>query len=743
MKLQEKHPAASVRTNPLPDPACTPALQVSEADVLKAIRSFPSGSSGGPDGLRPQHVVDLVGCQESGADLLSAITAFTNMLLDGKCHRDVVPVLFGGTLIALEKKSGGIRPIAIGYTWRRIASKCANSFASSQAKLLFSPRQLGVAISGGCEAAIHATRRFAEAMPSGHAIVKLDFSNAFNSLHRDAMLNAVAAVCPEIYRFCHLTYNSPSVLKFGIRSILSQEGPQQGDPLGPLLFCLAIHPMLSALTSDLVAGYLDDITLGGPESTLATDVEAVRLQGEALGLSLNVSKCEYICATGSSSDPIFDQFIHLQVDRSTLLGAPLTTGAAMDAALQSRCDDLPRGIERLKLLSAHDALILLRSSFSAPKLLHTLRSSPCAEHPTLTTFDLLQKSGISHITNSALSDTQWLQASLPVRDGGLGIRRVASLAPSAFLASAASTQDLQNLILAGCSAPNDSALDAVRAMWFSLHNIPCPQHPASLRQASWDKPAITADSAIVLTATIDSHDRARLLASMAPHSGDWLHALPISSCRLRLDDEAIRVAVGLRLGINLCQPHQCPCGTLVDARGTHGLACRRSSGRMARHHNINDLIYRGLIRAGVPSTKEPSGLSRTDGKRPDGLTLIPWQCGKSLIWDVTVADTLAASHLATTSVKAGSAADTAAVKKDAKYADLARTYHFVPIACETLGPLNSTAINFLSDLGKRIAAVSGDSREGCFLFQRVSIALQRFNSVCFQGSFISLSDTEG
>ena len=139
------------------------------------------------------------------------------------------------------------------------------------------------------------------------------------------------------------------------------------------------------------------------------------------------------------------------------------------------------GIERLKLLSAHDALILLRSSFSAPKLLHTLRSSPCAEHPTLTTFDLLQKSGISHITNSALSDTQWLQASLPVRDGGLGIRRVASLAPSAFLASAASTQDLQNLILAGCSAPNDSALDAVRAMWFSLHNIPCPQ-------LHWDRP---------------------------------------------------------------------------------------------------------------------------------------------------------------------------------------------------------------------------------------------------------------
>ena len=62
---------------------------------------------------------------------------------------------------------------------------------------------------------------------------------------------------------------------------------------------------------------------------------------------------------------------------------------------------------------------------------------------------------------------------------------------------------------------------------------------------------------------------------------------------------------------------------------------------MARHHNIIDLIYWDLIRAGVPSTKEPSGLSRTDGKRPDGLTLIPWQWAKSLIWDVTVADMLA------------------------------------------------------------------------------------------------------
>ena len=180
----------------------------------------------------------------------------------------------------------------------------------------------------------------------------------------------------------------------------------------------------------------------------------------------------------------------------------------------------------------------------------------------------------------------------------------------------------------------------------------------------------------------------------------------------------------------------------MDARGTHGLACKLSSGRMTRHHHINDLIWRSLSRAGVPSTKEPSGLVRADGKRPDGLTLIPWQGGRNLTWDVTVADTLAASHLPTTSRLAGGAAESAAVRKHSKYLELTRTYLFVPIAIETLGPINSEASTFLCDLVRRITAVTGDPREVSFLFQRLSVAIQRFNCVCFRGTFIPFVDEE-
>jgi len=174
----------------------------------------------------------------------------------------VSPVLFGGNLISLEKKSGGLRPIAVGYTLRRIAAKCANSYATSQLTDYFNPIQMGVGVPGGCEAAVHATRRYTDAMLDGHVVAKIDFSNAFNSLRRDLMLLSVASTVPGIYRFYHLAYSQPSVLRFDTRTILSEEGPHQGDPLGPLLFCVSIHPDLQRLQSELVAGFMDDLTLG-------------------------------------------------------------------------------------------------------------------------------------------------------------------------------------------------------------------------------------------------------------------------------------------------------------------------------------------------------------------------------------------------------------------------------------------------------------------------------------------------
>ena len=186
----------------------------------------------------------------------------------------------------------------------------------------------------------------------------------------------------------------------------------------------------------------------------------------------------------------------------------------------------------------------------------------------------------------------------------------------------------------------------------------------------------------------------------------------------------------------------CPCGYEVDALGLHGLSCKRSSGRMSRHHNLNDLIWRALSRAGIPSSKEPSGLSRSDGKRPDGMTLVPWCNGKCAVWDVTVIDTMANSYLNTTSVTAGGAAVHAASRKLDKYRDLSLGYEVVPVAIETMGPMNPEGVDFINGIGRLIAEQTGDKRETSFLWQRLSMTLQRFNAVCFNNSFKTIDNLE-
>ena len=105
------------------------------------------------------------------------------------------------------------------------------------------------------------------------------------------------------------------------------------------------------------------------------------------------------------------------------------------------------------------------------------------------------------------------------------------------------------------------------------------------------------------------------------------------------------------------------------------------------------------------NTKEPIGLFRSDGKRPDGLTLVPWQSGKSLCWDVTVSCPLA--DVTEAAREAGAAAELAATRKEVKYAGIVGRHMFEPIAVETLGVFNASAIRVLNDLGRRIFSISG------------------------------------
>lgn len=158
--LLEKHPPHPQPTNFPPPPADPSVAPVLDPEVFKAISTFPPGSAGGLDGMRPQILKDLLGCNqgESGVNLADAICAFLNLTLNGGIPENICPLFYGASLTALKKKSGGIRPIAVGNTWRRLAAKVVVARITPQLIDHFSPHQLGVGVKGGAEIGAHTAR---------------------------------------------------------------------------------------------------------------------------------------------------------------------------------------------------------------------------------------------------------------------------------------------------------------------------------------------------------------------------------------------------------------------------------------------------------------------------------------------------------------------------------------------------------------------------------------------------------
>ena len=724
----------------------TPPLQVSSSAVRAAIQSFPNGSSAGPDGLRPQHLKDLLIGAADDSPLLVAVTDITNLMLEGKTPASVRGTLFGANLLAVAKKKGGIRPIAVGYVWRRLAAKVACSYVKEASAALLSPRQLGFGVPRGAEAAVRAARRYVDNMKSGQLLIKTDFRNAFNTIRRDAILEAVAKHFPQLLPYVASTIGSPSCLQFGQFVLHSEEGAQQGDPLGPLYFCLTIKELLESMQSELILGYLDDITIGGNARTCLDDFLHLENAARRLGLEMNRSKCEVVGHTNKTRTLFATHNVTIpETSPSTvvLLGAPLSAGEHLDTVLDKKKQELSLLTKRLELMPAHDSLYLLRNVLTAPRLMYLLRTAPCTDSPVLQLYDTVIRESLSTTLNIDLDDDRWRQASLPVRWGGLGVRGVALLAPSAYLASAASTTELTSALLpAHLRDVEDSGMAVARAAWLRQATVPSnptvtPSLPTSTVQRIWDDVCCKVQSDTLLDNAVDHVVRARLLAARSQGSGDWLDALPLSSVGLKMDNETIRIATGLRLGAPVVRPHVCVCGTTVTVDGHHGLSCRHGSGRHSRHNQVNDLLARAFISTGTLTTREPQSLCTNSGKRPDGVTLVPWRRGRCLAWDATCPDTFAVSHVQSGSTHAGSAAAAAEYKKSQKYADIINGVDFVPVAIETSGVWGQQALHLVSDIGRRIAAVTHESRSTMFLRQRLSVAVQRGNACCILGTFRS------
>ena len=133
------------------------------------------------------------------------------------------------------------------------------------------------------------------------------------------------------------------------------EGVQQGDPLGPFLFSLAIMEIVNKMKSDLNIWYLDDGTIAGNTQTVLEDYQEILKALESHGLAINPTKCELHlinpqteeCKNALQSFQNITPGVKL-VDKEnlTLLGSPIYL-EGIEAVLESKLENLELMVSRL------------------------------------------------------------------------------------------------------------------------------------------------------------------------------------------------------------------------------------------------------------------------------------------------------------------------------------------------------------------------------------------------------------
>jgi hypothetical protein len=296
--LADKHPLEEP-PEPVDTDGLAPLQLASDFNLLGALASFSRDVGTDGTNFRIQHLLDADEASLA-TPLMTRLRDVINLLLSGRAAIDTQVYLAGARLTALAKPNGDIRPIAAGNIFRRLASKCVCLLLQSRARDVLSPLQVGVACKRGAEEIVHPARdAIARHWQSqDFTVLKIDFCNAFNMVSRQVLIDECHRLFPTLVPWVQFCYGAQPHLFWGSETVLlSCVGVQQGDPLGPLLFCLVLHVLVRKIEKacpNLVIHKwsLDDGVLAGATEDVQRALAIIQSSGPDLGLNLNLSKCE-------------------------------------------------------------------------------------------------------------------------------------------------------------------------------------------------------------------------------------------------------------------------------------------------------------------------------------------------------------------------------------------------------------------------------------------------------------------
>ena len=745
-EMSEKHPVGPELD--LPFLESSECLQVQADTVLSCVNSFPIASAPGRSYLRPEHLKEALKCPaiSNGQDLLDKLTRLINLLISGKPPVSFAEYFCGARLIALKKEKGGVRPIAVGEILRRLAAKCVSLSVVPLASELLFPSQIGVGLRNSCETAVHTVREILHKF--GHrndlVLAKVDLTNAFNMVDRSIFLEVVKEKFPDIFNWVNFCYGKPSILDFNGFTISSACGVQQGDPLGPLLFSLALTVITEKIEREtnllLNLWYFDDGNLIGNPVEVGKAIQIISSAGPSAGFHINFSKCELFWPTDQDLTAFPSEMKRLPSDGVEILGAFLGNENYIRTNVQHKLDKVKLALTKLESINnCQIEFAILRSCLSASKANYIMRTTdPKATGPCFTSFDLSIREALEGVLSKSLTDVQWNQACLPCKQGGLGIRLSATYQIPAFVASRVETMNNCSVLLRHSVNIRDSpsfnqSFDLLKSEFPEISEDTLFSVDRHLQRKLSDFVSLKLHS--YLLQQLDPLGQANLLSFTLPAATDLLNAPPIPALGLALESSEFRIALCRQLRVPVFnESFRCPVckSSMLDTYGDHALVCSTSGDVIARHNAVRDFLYNIAKLAGLSPKLEPSRLLTDSSHRPGDIYVPNWSTGKPLALDVTIASPLQSSLLPAAAETAGVAAERAEERKTVAFRNLASdsSILFAPFALESSGGLGNSARKIFKELSTRYADrhFSDRTTSTTQLKQRLSVLVHKHNA---------------
>ena len=639
---------------PQPDDDLSQAVQ---DEVQRLLKKPPRLTSPGLLGSRLEHLCIAVESEETFKLLAKATTCITF----GALPADTLAALRVGEVVAFEKKDGGVRPLLVSSTLRRLGLRALVRVKKDQLQHAAGGHQYGVGRKSGAELLIRKLEAQAELKKTA-VFLKIDLSAAFQRLERQPAIDAMAAKVPEVASVVATWYGRPVKHMWrdaagGMHEVESTRGFDQGCPLAPAAFSIAQSAALESFYAELcqidpesrMYSYLDDTYVVVQAPLAIVTLDALKQSLQPYGLHINGAKTAAWSPAGPSVCPEGLQEFYVPAlpilgkhlrSRGDVEDCPAMIGcpeASLDSA-RARLVTCSQNLSRLQAagLKKHAAGALLRTYAGAASQ-QALRQELATEDATAL-YDQQIVRCWEELLERNLGQTAKEILSLPTKLGGMGAqladnRRFAAFFASWSAAAKEVSEDIGCSTIAGCLEHLPEASHKLAAAWQGLvqQGVRVADGGSlaeavgqELRQGlATEKVQKTKHD--LLLRRLPLRSQAELRGAGGPGSGAFL-SYPSeaacamenvhwqTACRRRLQLEQAECSQtelpSASTTCRLCTLQGAVCRQPLDSMGFHSLTCQCGGGVVRRHaakaRVVGSLVRRWRLEEPLMEQRVPS-----------------------------------------------------------------------------------------------------------------------------------------